>query len=457
MKRRIGPILLLLGILCGTCAWAQNDTGATDTGAPTQPGPKPAYTYPDASPSLDFLNAPLENSSITLGLGTGFSYLSNSYRSSNLANQDRWQFQVTPSIAIQQFRPKLRWNLGYYGGYQTYTQPSSVASGNYNLFSQDATAGFLWQFAPHWQLSANDTFIYSSNPFDSYLTHVGTPTLNNPNPITYTPISQYKTNNGVITLTDQLTKVDTLAFTGTTNLRRTSTYNLVTSVPFYNLVSYGGRADYSHRLSPRLTLGAGYDYNSIAFGSGQQRSGIQTIQFTADYLLRPNMSISGWVGPQYTSTKSVVAIPILGQIFYVTQYGSFWSTSAGANFAWRSLRNIVTAGYTRGVSDGGGILATSQSNAVDGNYRRMLTAKLDVTVGAQYNHLVSTTVSSRVYDYASFNADLIYRMNKSWSGSARYAYTHYNQSNTILIGYGNYGYNIAGVTINYTWNHPLGR
>ncbi len=31
---------------------------------------------------------------------------------------------------------------------------------------------------------------------------------------------------------------------------------------------------------------------------------------TAEYLIRPNLSISGWVGPQYTSTKTVVGIPL---------------------------------------------------------------------------------------------------------------------------------------------------
>ena len=103
--------------------------------------------------------------------------------------------------------------------------------------------------------------------------------MNNPNPVTYYPLTQFTQNTGLLTLTDQLTKVDTLSFTGTSNLRRTSTYNLVTRVPFYNLVSYGGRASYSHKLSPRLSLGAGYDFNSLDFGRGEQRSGVQTISY----------------------------------------------------------------------------------------------------------------------------------------------------------------------------------
>ena len=457
MTRWFGPILIALGMLCSTCVSAQTDTGATDTGAPTQPGPQPAYTYPDATPSLDFLSQSIENSSITLGIGAGFSYDSNAY-SATAASQNFWLFHVTPSIKIQQFRPKLSWNLSYAPGYQQYYNAQSVGSGNSNnnLFSQRASAGFLWQLARRWQLAGSDSFSYSANPFDSFLTTPGTPTMNNPNPVTYFPLTQYTLNNALLTLTDQLTKVDTLSFSGTENLRRTSTYNLLT-VPFYNMISYGGRAAYSHRLSPRISLGAGYDYNSLDFGKGQQRSGTQTITVTGDYMIRPNMTISGWVGPEYTSTKTTVGIPVLGQIVYFTTHDSLWSTAVGATFAWRNLRNSIQASVSQGISDGGGIIGTSKVDTVTGSYRRMFTSKMDLTLNARYFHDVSTTISSRLFNNYSLGAALNYKLAKSLSASAQYMFLHQTQSNTILLGPNSYNANIVGVTVNYTWNHPLGR
>jgi hypothetical protein len=454
MKRRLGAILLVAGILCGTCAWAQNDTGAPDTGTPSQPGPKPAFTYPDATPSLDFLSQSVENSSITLGIGAGFSYDSNAYVTTS-PSQNFWLFHVTPSIKIQQFRPKLSWNVSYAPGYQTYTYLRQIGpvNSNSNLFSQRASAGFLWQLARHWQVVGSDTFLYSANPFDSYLTSPGTPTMNNPNPVTYFPLTQQTLNAGLLTLTDQLTKVDTLSFSGTENLRRTSAFSLLT-VPFYNLISYGGRASYSHQFSPRLSLGASYDYNSLDFGKGQQRSGTQTISMTVDYLIRPNLTISGWVGPEYTSTKTNLG-PIICQIISCTS--NMWSTSAGANFGWRGLRNSVQAGFSRSVSDGGGIIGTSQVNSVNGSYHRMFTSKMDLTLGARYFHDVSTTVSSRLFDNSNVSASLNYKLARSLNATAQYMFVHQAQSNTILIGPSTYNTNIVGVTINYTWNHPLGR
>jgi len=452
MTTSFGPTLIVLLFLCCGCALAQTDTGTGDTGTPVQPGPKPAFTYPDALPSLDFLNAAVENSSITLGIGAGVSYLSNTYGLNS--NQDRVVTQVTPSIRIQQFRPRLAWHISYAGGWQHFTQVNGVSNGNLNnnLFSQNASAGFLWQLARRWQLTARNQFVYSANPFDSYISSTGTPTMNNPNPVTYYPVSQFTLNNGMMSLTNQLSKVDTLAFTGTINIRRTSTYNLLTGVPFYDLVSYGGLASYSHRFSPRLSLGADYDYNSLDFGKGQQRSGIQRVSMTVDYLIRPNMTISGWIGPSYTSTKTTISIPI-----YLVQYSSFWSTSGGVNFGWQGLRNSFRAKYSRQVLDGGGYIATSQVNAFSATYRRMFTSKLNASVGAGYFHNVSTTLLGRSYNYGDINTSLTYNIRKSFTATAQYSYLRQNRPSNGLVGSTGYSDNLVGVTINYTWSHPLGR
>src|SRR5271165_4212293 len=203
MMRRIGPLALIVGVVCLSCGWAQTDTGATDNTGPVQPGPKPAFTYPDTTPSLDFLSGSIENSSITLGIGAGFSYDSNGYPSTvSTAHESRWLFNVAPSIKIQQYLPRLAWHASYAGGFQKYDVISGPANQNNTLFSQIAGGGFLWQMARRWQLSADENYRYSANPFDSYLTIPGTPTINDPNPISYYPLSNYEQNTAFLTLSD---------------------------------------------------------------------------------------------------------------------------------------------------------------------------------------------------------------------------------------------------------------
>jgi hypothetical protein len=446
-----------MGMLCSACVWAQTDTGTADNAPPTQSGPKPAFTYPDTTPSLDFLSEGIENSSLTLGISTGFAFDSYGYASTSNSSQGRWLFNVAPMIRIQQFLPKLAWHLAYSGGLQVYQQVSGPSnnSSNSKLFSQNASAGFIWQMSRHWQLMANDTYTYSANPFDSFLTIPGTPSENNPNPVNYVPLTRFEVNSAIVTLTNQITKRDTLAFSGTSNLRRTSTYNILTSVPFYNMVSYSGRANYSHQLTPRLSLGAGYDFNSLDFGHGQQRSGIQTISFTTDYLIRPNMTISGWIGPEYTSTKTIVFDPFVGR--YVTSYNQMWSTAAGVNFGWQGHRNSVRAGYSRQVSDGGGITATTQVNSVSASYRRSLNAKLNLLLGLNYLHNVSVIANQRSFSNLYGSVGLAYQISKSFSATANYVRIHQSQSSAFVLGSQGYDDNRVGASINYSWNHPLGR
>jgi hypothetical protein len=168
------------------------------------------------------------------------------------------------------------------------------------------------------------------------------------------------------------------------------------------------------------------------------------------------MSISGWIGPEYTSTKteSIFGFIVCGQLIC---HNSFWSTAGGVIFAWHSLRNSVRAGYTRQVSDGGGIIATSQVNSVNGSYRRLITRKLDASVSAQYFHDVSTTTSSRSFDNYYINAGLNYQVLKSLGANLIFGRVHQTQSNAFIIGTNAYDDNRVSASLSYSWTHPLGR
>jgi hypothetical protein len=315
MKTRISGLILLTLALSGVHAWSQTDSlgQSTDTSGQstdtqtTTVGPKPAYTYPDAASPMSFVSDAAENSSITLGIGGGATYITNVSAFSSGSNTSGILYQVRPSIKLQQFRPKLSMMVKYTGGLQArsyFGNASSLYNSQVTL-GQNAAADILWQFAPRWQMHIYDQYLHSADPFESYLTNSGIPTLSNPNPVTYAPLAVYSQNMGLLSLTNQLTGHDTLTYTGTENFRRINSYGSFTS-PFQNLVSYGGRADYSHQVTARLTLGAGYEFDSYDFGHGLQRSGVQTIRFSTSYLLKPNMTISVWVGPEYSAVKSLV-------------------------------------------------------------------------------------------------------------------------------------------------------
>jgi hypothetical protein len=309
----------------------------------------------------------------------------------------------------------------------------------------------LWQFAPHWQLHANDMYIYSADPFDSYLGTPGIPTLNNPNPSSFFPTSVANENFALLALTNQLTAHDTLTFTGTENFRRSSYYNTFV-VPFQNMVSYGGRFDYSHQLSARLSLGGGYEFDSYDFGHGVQRSGVQNIKASAQYLIKPNMSISVWIGPEYTAVKNLVQFFIFTETIHTSQ----WNASGGANFAWQGLHNTFRSSFSHQVSNGSVLLGTTSVYSGSVNYARVLSPRLTLGAGAQYFNNNSISVSHRTFEETLVNASLTRQLTHAVNASLQYAFVHETQQH-IFIGKPTYIDNQIGFNIQYNWTHPLGQ
>lgn len=473
MKIQICRLVLLFLVLSTGCAWSQTDASgqSTDTQQPTTqgpnpayslpdsqqsttPGPKPAFTYPDSASPLSFLSDNAENSSISLGIGGGIVYDSNVSQFSPGPSESGILYQVRPSIKIQQIRPTLNWMFGYQGGIQSrayFGDNPNFNNVQNNFWSHNALADILWQFAPHWQVHANDIYVYSADPFDAYLTRSGVPTLNNPNPTIYSPLSVFSENIALLALTNQMTAHDTLTFTGTENFRRASNTGGFTS-PFQNLVSYGGRVDYSHQLSARLGLGGGYDFESLDFGHGLQRSGIQDIKFSVDYLIKPHMSISAWIGPEYTAVKNVVHIFIFTEVIHQSE----WNVAGGANFGWQGVHNSLRVSFSHQISDGSVYLGTTSVYQGMINYARVLTSRLNFEGGLQYFNNNSISLARRTFEETIGTASLTRRISPSLSASLRYAFLHETQQH-IFVGKPTYIDNQIGFNVQYTWTHPLGQ
>ena len=182
-------------------------------------------------------------------------------------------YTIAPHIGISQYRPKLALNLSYDGGLGIYQQlPNS------NTYSQTGTADILYQFSSRWQGHVNDRYSYSADPFGSYFTIIGQPTPDNPNPNVFVPFATTQQNfgrAGPVLSVDPVRHADLhrqrSRFADIAITRRT----LPSRAGLYNLISYSGGANYSHRFSAQLSLGGGYNWTSLDFSHGQQRSGIR--------------------------------------------------------------------------------------------------------------------------------------------------------------------------------------
>jgi hypothetical protein len=477
MKPCFGPFLIMLVVLSVSLAWSQTSTSDTSpsgyprslsqgvgspqqsagpsqesTGSSQQPsdGPQPAFTYPEERPQLAFLDEVTAHSFLTLGLGASTAWDSNagsfSYQPYSLT-----YFIVTPSIQIKQTRPTFVWYAGAFGALTT-----SNSSRYYSTSNPSANAGFLWQINKHWQFSVNNNYLYTADPFQQYLVYSGTPSFNQPNPTIYTPLATVQSNYATATLTYQINARDTLVFGGSASVRR----YLHTTSTVYDLTTYGGYTAYQHQFSAKFLMGGSYSFNALDSSHGQSRSGVNMFQVFADYQLGPHMTVSGWVGPQYTTTKNL--IPIL-----CTPYGCFieekhfnsWAPAFGGSFSWRGDRNAFTAGFMRTISDGGLVLGVVQLYQVNSSYLRRLGSRWTANLGMLYgnNTGTSTQLQAQHLDSLTASANLTRQLTPALSAGVQYLYINENQKNIIGAAAPHWTDNRVQISLQYYWGHSLGR
>jgi len=177
---------------------------------------------------------------------------------------------------------------------------------------------------------------------------------------------------------------------------------------------------------------------------------------SGQYLIKPHVVISIWVGPEYSSTKSVVSIPLLGFTFYQIVRTNLWSTAGGATFGWQGIRNSFRADFSRQVSDGGGVLATTQMIRAAAEFRRQLRPRWSAALGPSYWKNTSITDSSRKFSYVAVIVGVTHEIARSLNASLQYAYAHETQTD-ITVGGTGYSDNRIQFNIEYNWHHPLGR
>ncbi len=358
---------------------------------------------------------------------------------------------ITPSVQLTQTRPKFTWNLGVLGGLVMSSVP-----GYYTTANPSANAGFLYQISQRWQLHVTDTYLYTSDPFQQYTVYSGAPTYNQPNPSVYAPLATTESNNAVADLSYEIGAHDSVTFTGTESFRR----YLYTSYSLYNLYSYGGVGQYQHVFSARFSAGGGYSFTALDFGHGQSRSGVQMIQAFATYLISPNMSVTGWVGPEYTVTKNLVPIFCTPRgCFIEVMHTRSWDTAFGGNFGWHGQRNAAVLSFSKAISDGGVLLGIVQFYQVNASYTRQLNARWSANLSILYGNNTGFSTLYHAQHLNSFSgfASLTRQLTPTLSASAQYIYFYQTQQNLIGAVAPKWIDNRFQFTLQYNWGHSLGR
>jgi hypothetical protein len=433
-------------------------------------GPQATFSHPEKLPAMSLFSDTVSHTGATFTFSAGevAQYISGGYlgtgnSGSSPAYWDNLNL-LNAGINLVQAKPTFMWSLGYNGGISSTT--GSVYSSYTNL-NQAVNMHLIWAFAKRWQFRFKDSYFYSDDPFQPFFTFLTEPLPNNPNPVQYFPQTVVEQNQGTADISYLLGSHDSLDFYGAESFQHylrgfvtpTTGYN---PGSLWNSTTYSGGAFYQHLFSPRFSGGLGYIFTAMDFGHGQSRAGVQMFQIYGNYKISPRMTISGWVGPEVTATKDVVPLVCFPSGCLVeVQHATYVNVAEGATFSWAAPHgNSFGVQYSHSITNGGGLFGAVHYYQAVATYNRLLNRNWSFAAGALYMN--STSISN--YAGQSYlhglqgTVTFARKINQAWNLNAYYAIIHQDQNY-----YGDLGVPTSvltsgvGVTVQYAWNHSLGR
>jgi hypothetical protein len=135
------------------------------------------------------------------------------------------------------------------------------------------------------------------------------------------------------------------------------------------------------------------------------------------------------------------------------------SVAGGVEGGWQDVRTSVSAGYSRSISDGGGVLGAVRLQNVHGSFRRELVPGWAATVTASHGTNQSITAASQSsassINLTSTGVSLERNVGKSIGLRLGYSHDFQEQFGSPAQTF-NASKNRFFVTLSYQWAKPLG-
>jgi hypothetical protein len=361
---------------------------------------------------------------------------------------------VLPRIEIRQNRE--RWNLEFaYSPGITINQNLSQQ----NQFAQSLSFATNYRLSPHVSLQLHDNFAMTNNLFSGLFGNTPGPgPLQQSNSSVITPLADSTSNNGGLGITYQFSASSLVGVSGNYYFVN---YGSVSGTPgasgFIDSRSPNGAGFYAHRFSNRHWVGATYNFQQLMFDPGGRTVIHRALGFYS-LILGAHMTLSLWAGPQYsTSFVSSVLVPQPGAPGTVT-LPSQWSPAGGVMFDWQGSHTGLHAGYSRQISDGGGLAEAVTLQQAVAQFRRRLAARWTATAGVAYArnsplHTLSATAPLRSFQGT---AGIEYRMTDNLGMSILYG-RQQQQYEYPLLPSATANQNRVLFSLSYIFARPLGR
>lgn len=368
------------------------------------------------------------------------------------ASPRQWDigYNISPSITFRETLPRFDWSLRYGPGFtksQNLTYRSQV--------TQNFGGQFTWRTSKHSELSVQQTYIRGTNPFDQSYTQPG-PTLGTNNTI-YVPGLRRTTilSNGEFS--DQLSEHTIVGFGGSfhhegydSTPQSGQTRSLVQSQ------SATGNAYISHQLSARNQLGFQYVAQVLRFPVANARTTTHSFLVSEQLNFSPRSVLSVYAGPEYSQTFNQVVLNLGFIIITIPVNANQWSASGGVIYNWTGQRVAVALHYSRGISDGGGLVGAVSLNTGTATATWKLTERwiLTTSIGGGDDQLLAVKTGQNEMLTYSANAALSRRLSRNLTMNVNYE--RHNATGSLgNLPIGNHDLVYGSIT--YSFMKPLGR
>jgi hypothetical protein len=347
----------------------------------------------------------------------------------------------------------MRWSLGYAGGL---TINQSLP--NQNQDSQNLTFDSQFRLSPHVNLRVAENFSLTTGFFDAGNGAEVVAGSGGPNASLITPLATQRSSVTTVETNYHLALNDLIGASGSFYDSHFS--NGPSGTLLTDSQTASGSAFWLHRLFGANWGGASYRFDRLTFNLGGGETRVHSFVAVDTLNISKRFTLNGFIGPQYSETQGLVTGATQS-----TQ-SSGWSVSGGAEGGWRNQRTSVSAGYSRSISDGGGVLGSVRVQTVHGTFRRELVPgwAADLTASHGTNQSITVPFATSATSVNVTSAGISLGRNVGKSIGLRFGYTHDFQEQFGVPGPTptspaqtlDVNRNRFFVTLSYQWAKPLG-
>ncbi|MGB7943676.1 MAG: hypothetical protein WCF42_10185 [Terriglobales bacterium] len=425
-------------------AGMQEEGGTEDTGSDL---PRIPALLGGQGTSSAFLSEMKRSNYLRGGVNVSATYDDNPLLLSSGA-QSNTSVSIFPNIKIEESSSRMRWTLGYAGGL---TINQSLASENQD--SQSLNFDSQYRLSPHVNLRVAENFSITTGFFDAGNGADIVAGPGGPNASLITPLSTQRSSVTTVETNYHFALNDLVGASG--SFYDLNFSNVPAGTQLTDSQTASGTAFWLHRIFGEDWSGLSYRFDRITYNPGSSETQVHSFRVVNTLSLWKRLTLTGFIGPQYSENQGLVT--------GATQpsQSSGWSVSGGAEGGWQGARTSMSAGYTRSISDGGGVLGAVHLQTVHGTFRRVLVPGWTVALTASHgtNQSITVPFTTSASSINSTSAGISLGRNVGKSVGLGFGYTHDFQEQFGLAAptpTQDANRNRFVVTLSYQWAKPLG-